>query len=51
MIKIIKIIVLDKFKILNKLNKNTVVTNEVIVPGAYLIVPIPKKLQIKNLYS
>ena len=39
---------LDKFKIWNELNKNMVVINEVIVPGAYLIVPIPKKVTNKK---
>tara|TARA_B110000438_G_C15197685_1_gene387296 strand:+ start:47 stop:199 length:153 start_codon:yes stop_codon:yes gene_type:complete len=40
--------VLDKFKIWNELNKNRVVISEVIVPGAYLIVPIPKKVTNKK---
>ena len=39
---------LDKFKIWNKLNKNTTVINEVIDPGAYLIVPIPKNVTNKK---
>ena len=41
-------IVLGKFKIWNVLNKKTVVINEAIVPGAYLIVPIPKKVTNKK---
>ena len=40
---------LEKFKIWNKLNKNIAVINEVIVPGAYLIVPTPKKVTNKKL--
>ena len=32
----------DKFIMWNKLNKKTVVTKDVIVPGAYLKEPIPK---------
>ena len=39
---------IDKFKIWNELNKNRVVIREVIVPGAYLIVPIPKKVTNKK---
>ena len=43
-----QIVVLDKFKMWNKLNKNTAVINEVIDPGAYLIVPTPKNVTNKN---
>ena len=32
----------------NKMNKKIVVTKDVIVPGAYLSVPIPKKVTNKK---
>jgi hypothetical protein len=38
---------LDKFIRWNKLNKKTVVINEVIVPGANLKDPIPKQVTNK----
>ena len=37
----------DKFIMWNKLNKKTVVTKDVIVPGAYLKEPIPKHVTNK----
>ena len=43
----INIVLLDKFIIWNKLNKNIVVIKEVIVPGANLKDPIPKHVTNK----
>ena len=37
----------DKFTIWNKLKRKIVVIKEVIVPGAYLNVPIPKQVTNK----
>ena len=42
-----RIKLLEKFKMWNKLKSSTVVIREVIVPGANLIVPIPKKVTNK----
>ena len=42
-----KIILLEIFKMWNKLKSRTVVIREVIVPGANLTVPIPKKVTNK----
>ena len=38
---------LDKFKIWNRLNKKIVVTNEVTVPGANFKDPMPKQVTNK----
>ena len=44
---LIKKLTKKKFKIWNKLKSRTVVIREVIVPGANLTVPIPKKVTNK----
>ena len=43
-----KIKLLDKLRIWNELYKKIVVIKDVIVPGAYLSVPTPKKVTNKK---